>query len=130
MPCSKRLTEAADRMLAGLDDGSVEPAAIALADALDECISVLPDSHDSAAAPNRFAAVLELISQSAVPLDQLARFLLSACEQAAGEGIDPKADPAVRVLYQHLVRAFSSTTEEDDYVAALQHCADQCRALS
>jgi hypothetical protein len=126
-----RLTEAADRLLAGLDDGSVEPAAVALADALDECISQLPDHSDPRDGTHRFGAVLNLIGQPSTSSANVAHLLADACDAVSGEGADPKVDPAVQVFLQHLVwKLGSPADDEDDHLIALQRCLDLSMAPS
>src|ERR1700710_2395201 len=85
-----RLAEAADHLLAGLDDGSIDPAAVALADALDAWASALPDVTPPMATAQRFAAVLDLIGQPSASPGKVARLLAEACESVTGEGSDPK----------------------------------------
>jgi hypothetical protein len=121
------LAKAADRLLAGLDDGTVDPAAVALADALDGYVTELSDPI-SLPVPSirRFEAVLDLIGRISLPPATLAWLIADACDCVAIERGNPKSDPALQVMVQHLVWALGMPRDEEHYAIALQSCLDRC----
>jgi hypothetical protein len=112
----------ADRLLAQLDDGTIDPAAVALADALDAYLTVLPDQP---AIANRFELAAGIFNDGVDDPVGLAEALFMACRSVEAERGNADADPAVRIILLQLVQAIKPLCSESQVVTALNACLDR-----